>query len=76
MLQVYNGRLSYDKWEESFVTATGSTDRGYIAALQSAVASRADCLVLIGGGHFQVMTHQKYMSYGHAHECVYKMCRR
>ena len=73
---LYNGKLDFDLWEESYVTATtgGSTDKSYIAALQSLTASKADCLVLMGGGHFQTLALEKYSQQMHSKECIRKVC--
>lgn len=76
VLDLYNGKLNFDLWEESYVTATteGSTDRSYIAALQSLTASKADCLVLMGGGHFQALALEKYSERVHSEKCIRKVC--
>lgn len=75
VLQLYNRKLTFDLWEESYASAAGgSTDRSYIAALQSLVASKADCLVLMGGGHFQELALQKYTTRAPAKRCVHKVC--
>ena len=52
---LFNNELSFSEWEESFTRATGGVgNSGYIqAALQRTLASRAKCLILIGGGTFQ-----------------------
>ena len=48
-----NERFSFEEWEESFVkSANGIINPGYVAALQRIIATRADCLVLFGGGNF------------------------
>ena len=53
--------MSFEVWEETFVTAAdGVTTPGYIAALQRTLASQANCLVLMGGGHFQDLALQEY----------------
>jgi hypothetical protein len=75
--ELYNAKLDFDLWEESFVTATrheGSADRSYIAALQGLTASRADCLVLMGGGHFQDLALQKYNERTISGKCIHKIC--
>ena len=60
---IYNGKWNISAWEESFIQASGGiVDRSYIAALQRTLASKADCLVLVGGGKFQELTLRKYMS--------------
>ena len=48
---------------ESFTESIGGIeDSSYIAALQCTLASRAECLILVGGGMFQELTMKKYMS--------------
>ncbi len=72
---LYNGKVDFDAWEDSFLASTnGVTDRGYIAALQSLVVSKAKCLVLVGGGHFQAMAVQKHQSYHPTDTCIHKVC--
>ena len=57
-----NKKMSLKRWEESFIKAAhGVTNEAYIGALQRTVASRADCLVLMGGGHFQSLALQDYV---------------
>lgn len=70
-------RLNFDRWEKSFVkTANGVTNQGYIAALQRVIASRADCLVLVGGGVFQELALRDYLRLhtSKAKRCVYFVC--
>ena len=71
-----NKTMSFERWEESFIKATdGVTNEAYIGALQRMVASRADCLVLMGGGNFQSLALQDYV---HLHSrkkwCVKFIC--
>ena len=48
-------------WEETFKHIPGVVNNpAYIAALQRVLASRADCLVLVGGGHFQSIALKDY----------------
>ena len=57
-----NQKWTFDEWEKSFVQATdGINDPSYVAALQRTVASRADCLVLFGGGKFQKLALHGYI---------------
>ena len=83
VLELYGGRLDFEGWEESFVTATGTrlaAEKGYVAALQSVAASKADCLLLMGGGHFQLLALQmraaaRQPSPPTPHsDCVHKIC--
>ena len=72
---LYNNTWSVSEWEKSFVKAAGGvTDRGYIAALQRVLASRADCLVLVGGGDFQAMAVLDFMQYHNSKECIHVVC--
>ena len=48
-------------WEETFMHIPGIVNNpAYIAALQRVLASRADCLVLVGGGYFQSIALKDY----------------
>ncbi len=59
---VFGRNLTFDRWEDSFIAAAGGiTDSGYIAALQRTIASRADCLVLVGGGQFLKIALHQYL---------------
>lgn len=59
---LYRGLWTFRDWEESFLTIPGVTgDKAYIGAVQRSIASRADCLVLMGGGHFQYMVLEEYL---------------
>ena len=67
-----NKQFSFEEWEESFVkSANGIINPGYIAALQRIIATRADCLVLVGGGNFQELALRGYL---HQHEDRRKLC--
>lgn len=60
--ELYDNRLTFDEWENTFANVTnGTEDRGYIAALQRTLASRADCLVLVGGGSFLKQALREYL---------------
>lgn len=72
---LYKKKISFDEWEESFENVTGgNTDRGYIAALQGQEVQNADCLILMGGGHFQLLALQHYIKSNPAKKCVYTIC--
>lgn len=72
---LYNGRWTVEEWEKSFIRAAdGVTDRGYIAAIQRVLASRADCLVLVGGGTFQSMAVFDFMNYHNSSKCIHLVC--
>ena len=73
---VYDGQWSMREWENSFIEATGGIDESsYIAALQRTLASKAECLVLVGGGMFQELTMRKYMeSRNKEDRCIHLLC--
>ena len=59
---IYDHHWNLKEWENSFTESTGGiVDSSYVAALQRTLASRAECLVLVGGGMFQELTMRKYM---------------
>ena len=63
-------------WEDSFaevIPGEEALEAGYIAAMQSVMASQADCLVLIGGGHYQQAVVVEYAK-RHTHKCVHFLC--
>ena len=76
---LYRHKMTFEQWEDTFSRATGGIeDRGYIAALQRTIASRADCLVLVGGGKFLRLTLEEYL-YNHpegSEQCVRFVCLR
>ena len=49
---------NFSQWESQFAEVAGTRNPGYIGALQKTIASRARCLITIGGGTFQ---HHAYM---------------
>jgi hypothetical protein len=74
MQSLLRGQLSFEEWEQAFVQAAGGvTDRGYIAALQRTIASRAKCLVLMGGGNFQYLALLEYLRVREK-RCVHLVC--
>ena len=72
-----NHEWTFDEWEKSFVQATDGMDSpAYIAALQRTIASRADCLVLLGGGDFQKLALETYIQ-NHPDKskwCIHQVC--
>ena len=66
-----------EEYHTSFKTVTGknSTERGYISVLQKTLASRAKCLLLLGGGSFQAHTLHLYKELHPAQEQCYDILR-
>ena len=73
---LYDGEWDLQEWENSFIQASGGIeDSSYIAALQRTLASKAECLILVGGGMFQELTLRKYMeSHDQADWCIRFLC--
>ena len=75
--ELYDYKLTFEEWEESFTKATGGEDhRGYVAALQRILASRAKCLILVGGGYFQDLALKDYLQ-SHPNkkdQCIHIVC--
>ena len=62
VIAMVNTTMTFLEWESGFVKSSGGIeDRGYIAALQRTIASRADCLVLVGGGNFIKLALHEYL---------------
>ena len=47
------GQGDFRVWESKFREVAGTENPGYIASLQQTIASRARCLITVGGGSFQ-----------------------
>ena len=73
---LYDGEWNLREWEDSFTQATGGVEDGsYIAALQRTLASKSECLILVGGGMFQELTMKKYMeTHDKAEWCIRLYC--
>ena len=72
LVSLIENSLTFKEWEDSFTQVTGNiTDGGYIAALQRTIGSRADCLVLVGGGTFGLGAISEYV---HSHPKVSDHC--
>ena len=75
--ELYDNKLTFEEWEGSFTKATGGVENsGYIAALQRTLASRAKCLILVGGGTFQDLALKDYLKNHRNKEdqCIHIVC--
>ena len=60
--KLYQNSWTFEEWEQSFGTATGGIeDQSYVAAMQKSIASRARCLLLFGGGGFELIALHEYL---------------
>ena len=69
--------MSFSEWEDTFSLAMDgdSSNQGYMAAVQRAIASSARCLILVGGGHFQELVLQDHVKlYPQQTPCVHFIC--
>ncbi len=75
---VYENGWTFDDWESSFGSIEHGDNPAYVANFQRGVASRSQCLVLVGGGGFQGQALQFYLQLKPNPEmqCVYKVCYR
>ena len=75
---LHNKIWKFEEWENSFsyMPSQKSEDKSYVAALQNAVAAKSDCLILMGGGHFQQLALQQYLDRNSnpAQACIHFVC--
>ena len=57
---LYDNLWTFEEWEESFGTG-GIEDQSYISVLQKSIAGRARCLLLFGGGGFELLALYEYL---------------
>lgn len=61
--RMYSNYWDYSDWERSFQVLAAkrtSARTGYVAAVQREIASHARCLIVMGGGHFQMLALEQY----------------
>ena len=73
---MYNNSLTMQKWEQSFIQASnGTTDSGYIAAMQRTIVENSQCLILFGGAsNFQRTLLSAYKEKHINARCIYEVC--
>ena len=74
---LYSGKYTLDSWEDTFVEASGGiTEMGYIATLQRDIATKADCLILMGGGYYQQVAAYQYIKHhpNRSSRCLFTVC--
>lgn len=73
---IYPTKWSFDDWENSFSSSASSLNPAYIANFQRTMATRGDCLIMVGMGGFQAQTRTLYYRYheGRGGHCVYTVC--
>ena len=71
---LFGNSSSLRDWEESFDRVASVKSPGYVAMMQKTLASRATCLVLVGGGSFQKTTQVMFTSFNNISSCIYNLC--
>lgn len=74
---ILKNKMSFEDWEDTFTRVTGDkVNAGYMAAVQRTIASRAECLVLMGGGDFQELVLRDYLEFHFDDKirCVHLVC--
>jgi len=73
---VYNGSVTMQEWESSFVdNPDGIADTGYIATLQKTILDNSKCLIMFGGrSNFQRSILVEYKEKHGNNSCVYDVC--
>ncbi len=60
---IYLNHWNFSSWESTFdvlASRRKPLSNGYVAAVQRDIASRAKCLIVMGGGHFQQLAVEQY----------------
>ena len=71
--ELYQDKLSFEEWERTYIQL--NKDGGYIAYMQNTLVSKSDCLLLMGGGHFQKLAEDHYTRTHTGHKkCIYSFC--
>ena len=73
----HRNNWTFEEWEQSFIEASGGVvNSGYVGALQRILASRAECLVIMGGGNYQALAVQDYLDYHQQRNetCIHLVC--
>ena len=71
---MYQDKLTFKEWEKTY-TMLNKEDGGYIAYLQNTLVGESDCLLLMGGGHFQELAVDHYMTTHSSNKtCIHSFC--
>ena len=70
---LYGNSTTIEDWEETFVNISRTSNPGYIALLQKTIATRAKCLLLVGGGTFQQHASMLYQRMHTSRQCYIQL---
>ena len=75
-LDVFNGSLQVNEREEHLINAAnGTTDRGVIALVEKVIATKADCIILLGPhSSFVQSAGRLYASIHSKNRCIVSVC--
>ena len=69
---LYSNSLSFEEWDDRLNTVTGgNNDQTFRSVLEMSIAARAKCLILFGGGTFQLLSLHEYL---HNHPTNNEQC--
>ena len=73
---IFKGGWTFKEWDASFTKYVSSTNAGYVANFQRSMVSQASCLVLVGGGSFQLAAKKYYDDFhsGESAICYRNVC--
>ena len=74
--KLFGESLSLKQWEESFDSIVHHQTPGYVALVQKTIAANATCLLLAGGGTFQVTAENMYRELHNTQPCFIPLCRQ
>ncbi len=70
---MYQDKLTFKEWEQTYTML--NKDGGYIAYLQNTLVGESDCLLLLGGGHFQELALDHYKrTHSSNKTCIHSFC--
>jgi len=70
---LYGNSTTIQDWEETFLNISRTSNPGYIALLQKTIATRAKCLLLVGGGTFQQHASRLYQQMHTSRRCYVQL---
>ena len=78
ILELYYNQWTFNEWQDSFLVLKNRTKNrvlttGYVAAVQRELASQAECIIVMGGGHFQMLALEQHDKYHPRKHCVHRI---
>ncbi len=70
---VYDDKITFHEWEQGFNDITSSASPNLTAMMQKDIASKGECLILVGGGAFQTHALELYHARTESDRCVIRL---